>query len=56
MNADLAPAFALTDSAVVADGRTLPDDAIVAISFKLVPLIQNSLSRAFYGVDTSVPV
>jgi hypothetical protein len=56
MSSNLPLAFELTDSAIVLGGDRLSYDAIEAISFKLVPLIQNRLSRAFYGIDRSMPL
>jgi hypothetical protein len=52
---DPLPELKFTDVGLIREGR--PDvryEAIDAITFKLVPLIRNRLSRAFYGVDTAL--
>jgi hypothetical protein len=52
---DLLPELRLTDDGLIRDGHAnIAYEQIDAITFKLVPLIQNRLSRAFYGVDTTV--
>src|SRR5262249_33982475 len=43
-----------TDFGLIREGcANVAYESIDAITFKLVPLIQNRLTRAFYGVDTS---
>jgi hypothetical protein len=52
---DLLPEFRFTDSGLICDGRAnVAYESIDAITFKLLPLIRNRLSRTFYGVDTTV--
>ncbi len=52
---DLLPELRFTDSGLVFEGRAyIAYESIDAITFKLLPVIRNRLSRAFYGIDTSV--
>ena len=52
---DLLPELRLTDRGLICEGRAnVAYESIDAITFKLLPLIRNRLSRAFYGVDTTV--
>jgi hypothetical protein len=52
---DVLPELRFTDSGLICEGRAnVAYESIDAITFKLLPLIRNRLSRAFYGVDTSV--
>ena len=52
---DLLPELRFTDSGVICEGRaSVAYESIDAITFKLLPLIRNRLSRAFYRVDTTV--
>jgi hypothetical protein len=52
---DLLPELRFTDSGLIWEGRAnVAYETIDAITFKLLPLIRNRLSRAFYGVDTTV--
>jgi hypothetical protein len=54
MPSDLLPELRFTASGLICEGRAnVAYESIDAITFKLVPLIQNRLSRAFYGVDTT---
>ena len=51
---DLLPELRFTDSGLICEGRAnVAYESIDAITFKLLPLIRNRLSRAFYGVDTN---
>jgi hypothetical protein len=51
---DLLPELRLTDSGVICAGHAnVAYESIDGITFKLLPLVRNRLSRAFYGVDTS---
>jgi hypothetical protein len=50
------PELSFTDSGLVYEGRTNIDyQSIEAITFKLVPLLQNLIPQSFYAVDTSYP-
>jgi hypothetical protein len=52
---DLLPELRFTDSGLIWEGRAnVAYESKDAITFKLLPLIRNRLSRAFYGVDTTV--
>jgi hypothetical protein len=51
---DLLPELRFTDTGLIHEGRVnVAYESIGAITFKLVPLVRNRLSRAFYGVDTT---
>jgi hypothetical protein len=52
---ELLPELRFTDSDLIWEGRAnVAYESIDAITFKLLPLVRNRLSRAFYGVDTTV--
>jgi hypothetical protein len=54
---DLLPELRFTDSGLICEGRAnVAYDSIAGITFKLLPLLRNRLSRAFYGIDTSVAI
>jgi hypothetical protein len=51
---DPLPELRFTHNGLIHEGRVnVAYESIAAITFKLVPLVQNRLSRAFYGVDTT---
>jgi hypothetical protein len=52
---DPLPELRFSDSGLICVGRAnVAYESIDAITFKLFPIIRNRLSRAFYGVDTTV--
>lgn len=52
---DLLPELRFTDSGLICEGgANVAYESIDAITFKLLPLVRNWLSRAFYGFDTTV--
>jgi hypothetical protein len=51
---DPLPELRFTHNGLIHEGRVnVAYESIGAITFKLVPLVRNRLSRAFYGVDTA---
>jgi hypothetical protein len=57
MPLNLLPKLRFTDSGLICEGRAnVAYESIDAITFKLLPLMRNRLSRAFYGIDASVVV
>ena len=49
------PELRFTDVGLIHEGRAnVTYESIDSITFRLVPLIRNRLSRAFYGVDTTL--
>lgn len=55
MNLPDFPELALSDASFTYNASTIAYDSIESINFKLAPLLQNRLPRAFWGVDTSRP-
>jgi hypothetical protein len=48
------PELELSDRRLIHDGAPSVDyDSIESITFKLIPLLQNRLSRPFWGIDTT---
>jgi hypothetical protein len=50
------PELELTDTGLVYAGRQVDFRSIDGITFKVLPLLQNRLARAFWGFDTSYPL
>ena len=52
---DLLPELRFTDSGIICEGRAnIAYESIDGITFKLLPLVRNRLSRAFHGFDTTL--
>jgi len=51
------PELELADEAITYEGSQRIDyESIQAIVFEILPLLQNRLARAFYGIDVQVPL